>query len=142
MPGKIPDLINQYIETNKVNIENWSFAVVHQMIVFILQKECAAEKAKNNFKKQMHFSTKLCNTFPKTYNFGCQSKSKSKALKKSKATCSCKPEKNKYYPSRKIFSKRRVVFRKRSRPSKKVTCFICGKEGHYANNCREKKDKK
>jgi len=147
MPGKIPDLINQYIETNKINIENWSFVAIHQMIVSILQKECAAEKAKKNFKKQMHFSTKLCNTFPETYNFGCQSKSKSKALKKSKATCSCKsdkyfPKKKKYYPSRKTFSKRRLVFRKRSKPSKKVTCFICGKEGHYANNCREKKDKK
>ena len=29
MPGRIPDLINQYIETNKVNIENSSFATVH-----------------------------------------------------------------------------------------------------------------
>jgi len=111
------------------------------MIVSILQKECAVEKAKKNFKKQMHLSTKLCDTFPETYNFGCQSKSKSKALKKSKATFSCKleryfPKKKKYYPSRKTFSKRRVVFRRRSKPSKKVTCFIWGKEGHYANNCR------
>jgi len=29
MPRKFPDLINQYIETNKVNIENWSFAAIH-----------------------------------------------------------------------------------------------------------------
>ena len=70
MPGKIPDLINQYIETNKVKIENSSFAVVHQMIVSVLQGECASEKAKNNFKKKMHFSMKLCNNFVETYHFG------------------------------------------------------------------------
>ena len=146
MPGKIPYLINQYFELNRVNIENLSFAAVHQLIVTILQKECVAEKAKKNFKNQMHVSTNLCNNFPETYDFGCHKKSKYKVAKKAKNHCSCQPgkyipRKKKYYSSKKTFKGRRTVFRKRSRPSKKVTCFICGKEGHYANTCREKKDK-
>lgn len=142
MPGKIPDLINQYIEANKKTIENYSFAAVHQMIVSILQKECASEKAKKNFKKQMHFSTKLCNNFAETYDFGCSSKSRKEV---SKDSCSCKTDKyipkKKYYPS-KFSKKKRMIFRKRTKPSKRVTCFICGKEGHYANTCKEKKNKK
>ena len=35
MLGRIPNLINQYIETNKITIENSSFAAVHQMMVSI-----------------------------------------------------------------------------------------------------------
>lgn len=142
MPGRIPYLINQYIEANKIKIENSSFSAVHQMIVSILQKECASEKAKNNFKKQLHFSTKLCNNFAETCDFGCSRKSRKKV---SKASCSCKTDKyipkKKYYPS-KFSKKKRMIFRKRTKPSKRVTCFICGKEGHYANTCKEKKRKK
>ncbi len=149
MPGKIPDLINQYIADHKVNLEGQSFAAIHQLIVTILQKECAESKAKKNFSKQMHFSTKLCNNFKETYNFGCHKKSERKVSKKAKFdnSCSCKadkyfPKKKKYFPSKRSFKGRRVVFRKRSKPSKKGVCFICGKEGHYANACRERKDKK
>ena len=54
MPGKIPDLINQHIDEHKINLEGQSFAAIHQLIITILQRECAAERAKKNFKKQMH----------------------------------------------------------------------------------------
>ena len=36
MPGKIPDLINQYISDEKINVENCSFAGIHQLIVSVL----------------------------------------------------------------------------------------------------------
>ena len=138
MPGKIPDLINQHIEDQKVKLETSSFAAIHQMIVTILQKECAAAKAKRNFQKQLHFSTKVCNNFPETYNFGCKKNMKKKAWKSKEKSCICDKSpirKKKFFPLKKKFQKKRYVFRKRSKPSKKVTCFICGKEGHYANTC-------
>jgi len=132
-----------------VNLEGQTFAAIYQMIVTILQKECAESKAKKNFSKQMHFSTKLCNNFKGTYNFGCHMKSERKVSKKTKfdKSYSCKndkyfPKKKNYFPSKRSFKERRVVFRKRSKPSKKVVCFICGKEGRYANTCRERKDRK
>lgn len=79
------------------------------MIVSILQKECASEKGKKNFKKQMHFNTKLCNNFAEIYDFGCSSKSRKKV---SKVSRSCKKNKyipkKKYYPSK--FPKRREQY--------------------------------
>ena len=51
MHGKIPEFIESYFKKNNIQIENMSFASLHQHIVTILQKECAATKVKKIFKK-------------------------------------------------------------------------------------------
>ena len=91
MPGKIPDLLDQYIQSNNIQIESLSFAALQQLIITLLQKECAAKKAKKNFKKQMNFSTKLCNNFAETYDFGCHKNSR-----KNTASKQCHFPPNKY----------------------------------------------
>ena len=93
----------------------------------------------------MNFSTKFCDNFNETYSFGYYKKKEKIAKEKD---CNCdKPKnyrgRNKYKTKfKKIPNKKRCfVFRKRDKPSRKSVCFICGKEGHYANKCTERKGK-
>jgi hypothetical protein len=64
MLGKVLDLINRYLATNKIQIESLSFVALHQKILTTLQQECIAYRTKKNLKKQFHFNPAICDVIP------------------------------------------------------------------------------
>jgi len=146
MPGKIPDLVRERLETMEISLEELSLARLHEHIVTALQKECLRRQTNKFVKKQLGFESSICDTFAETYHFGCQKQNKKKDSCKRDCGCFKCSRKNKSssftkkFPRR--FSKntqgpRKAYFKRRSRPTqaRKTTCFICKKPSHWASQC-------
>lgn len=78
MPGKIPNLVRERLETLEISLEELSLAGLHKHIVTALQKECLTRQTNKSVKKQLGFDASICDTFAETYHFGCQKQGKKK----------------------------------------------------------------
>ena len=63
MPGKIPDLVRERLETMEISLEELSLAGLHEHIVTSLQKECLRRQTNKSVKKQLGFDSSICDTF-------------------------------------------------------------------------------
>ena len=87
MPGKIPDLVRERLETLNIDLEELSLAGLHEHIVTTLQKECMRRKTNKSVNKQLGFDSNIYDVFAETYHFGCKPKQGKK--ESCKTDCGC-----------------------------------------------------
>ena len=95
MPGKIPDLVREHLETLNIDLEELSLEGLHEHIVTTLQKECLRRQTNKLVKKQLGFDSIICDVFAETYHFGCKPKQGKKESCKTDCGCfKCKSKNN------------------------------------------------
>lgn len=152
--NEYPSLVKQYLakipivgekaskrfEEEASPTTSYSLGFAHKLVNEELAKICELSKKQKKLKR---FNKQCCNTFEKSYEYGCKS-SYSKKKKYSKKYKKPKYDKYKVIKKKKRFSPGKYFKPKDKKgekakycPKGKKTCrcWVCNIEGHYANEC-------
>ncbi|KAK0574989.1 hypothetical protein LWI29_032165 [Acer saccharum] len=133
LPDDLQDEIQRKIDTSGRSLNDTSLGELHMYALSSLDKLCATQR----------FFSKML-TEGKNLQSQCRQPSLQIKCKSSSCTCRMKKQNHfKRFKNKKGSSKRFKFFRKKTKRgwNKSQHCYICGKPGHYAKKCPNKKAK-
>lgn len=149
-PGHIPDAVEQHLKEKSIPLSGLSLSQLHRSIMETWQEHCLEKRVVKDFKRHSSmFSPDFCKDVAKMPDWRCGAHNRGHFGCDS---CSCKKTKQPKYTSAPRFHpdkgykhktckrfKKKAYFKKTFEPANKEKCFICGKKGHWANKCPNKK---
>jgi len=161
-PRAIPDSVEQFFKDKQISLRGMSLAQLHAYIIQVWQEHFLEKRVSKYFKRfDLVFTTSFCKNLAKMPDYGCGAHNRDHQS----GGCSCHKKHSKQHkyevPShfgsdrphkkgKKYYKKydkshkkksRRSYLQKRDSPARSEKCFICGKMGHWANQCPKKKKK-
>lgn len=131
MPGPVAEMMEAKLKADAiVDLSVLSIAQLYQMAMELIQSHCRSQDLRKHIKNIENPSLqKFCNEEPN--KFGCQHTDR---------MCSCNTSKRrKEKRPWKPYKGKKYRFIKRRKQKGSGRCFICGKKGHCAKQCKSKK---
>ncbi|KAK1560014.1 hypothetical protein Q3G72_021202 [Acer saccharum] len=132
LPAELQDKLQRKIDTSGRAIHDTTLGEIHMFTISALEKLCATQKVFSKMLKEGKRDETQCRR--SSHQIKC----------KSTKMCTCKPIKKRHFHSFDMKKNKKFkYYRKKAKWAwnKSQKCFVCGKKGHYAKKCPNKKAK-